>query len=698
MSFSGSSADALQWPPPNRNPKPVPTTTTPPSPCRHPARALAIGLLVLLLAACAPSVKRPDTAVPAPDAEIERLLEAGDYRAAAQRLLAAAEQATPPRSDELRLAAAEALLRGRHVDEAEPLLAQLPTTGSPAYVTRLTLAQAAVQIARGDAQGALQRLAAIDALVPDAYRVDFHRARAAAYAAAGNALESAREHVWLDGLLPPEERAANQETIWRLLSQLPDAVLTGLRTAPPPDVLSGWMELVETLRGARDDPERLEAALAAWRARYPGHPATAEFIDRMRGVVLQAAVQPGRIAVLLPLSGTLAEAGAALRDGILAAYYQSPDRARVDLRFYDTGEAGMQVRDIYQRAVGDGAELVLGPLTKEAVAELTRAGSLPIPVLALNSVGDTAQPPAQLYQFSLAPEDEARAVADRAWQDGHRRALALYPDGAWGERVHQAFVTRWRELGGTVLDGRAYDTDQRAYSNMIRALLNIDASEQRHQALTRLLGRQPEFEPRRRQDADFVFMVAYPQQGRLLRPLLRFHRASRLPVYATSQIFAGVVDADLDRDMDGVRFCDMPWTLQTEHPAADLRATLDRLWPDRTRQYSRLYAMGIDAYQLTPYLQGLATGTFARHPGVTGDLYLDPQRQVHRDLQWAQFRNGRPEPLPPTAPVMEPFDDGTLEPDGMDPLRDGMDDYPDAETDNSPDALGDARIDARPTR
>lgn len=697
MSFSASSADALQWAPLNCSPKPVPTTTTPPPTRRHPARVLVTGLLILLLAACAPPAKRPDTAVPAaPDAELERLLEAGDYRAAAQRLLAAAALATPPRSDELRLAAAEALLRGQHVDEAEPLLAQLPAAGSPAYVTRLTLAQAAVQIARGDAQGALQRLATIDAQVPDAYRVNFHRARAAAYAAAGNALEGAREHVWLDGLLPPEERATNQEAIWRLLSQLPDAVLAGLRTAPPPDVLSGWMELVETLRGARDDPERLEAALTAWRARYPGHPATAEFIDRIRGVVLQAVVQPGRIAVLLPLSGPLAEAGGALRDGILAAYYQSPGRTQVDLRFYDTGAAGMQIRDIYQRAVADGAQLVLGPLTKEAVAELAQAGSLATPVLALNtSIDDTAQPPAQLYQFSLAPEDEARAAADRAWQDGHRRALALYPEGAWGERVHQAFVARWQELGGAVLDGRAYGSDQRTYSNLIRTLLNIDASERRQQTLTRLLGRQPEFEPRRRQDVDFVFMVAYPQQGRLLRPLLRFHRASRLPVYATSQIFGGVVSPDLDRDLDGVRFCDMPWILQTEHPAAGLRATLDQLWPDRTRQYSRLYAMGIDAYQLTPYLQGLGTGTFARHPGVTGDLYLDPQRQVHRDLYWAQFRNGRPEPLPPAAPVTEPFDDGTLEPDAMDPLRDGMDDYPDAETDNGPDALGG---DARPTR
>lgn len=684
------------------------TTTAPPSPCRHPVRALAIGLLILLVAACAPPAKRPDTvAAAAPDAEVERLLEAGDYRAAAQRLLATAAQATPPQRDELRLAAAEALLRGQLIDEAEQLLVQLPPSGSPAYVTRLTLAQAAVQSAHGDALGALRRLAAIDAQVPDAYRVDFHRARAAAYAAAGNTLESAREHVWLDGLLPPEERTANQEAIWHLLSQLPDTVLAGLRTAPPPDVLSGWMELVETLRGVREDPDRLEAALANWRVRYPGHPATTEFIERMRGLFLQPAIQPGHIAVLLPLSGALADAGAALRDGILAAYYQSLERAHVQLRFYDTGgdtggDTGAddtQIRGIYQRAVDAGAELVLGPLTKEAVAELARADNLTIPVLALNTLAEPVRPPAQLYQFSLAPEDEARAAATRAWQDGHRRALTLYPEGAWGERVHQAFVTQWRELGGTVLDGQAYGTDQRTYSNLVRALLNIDASEQRQQTLTRLLGRQPEFEPRRRQDVDFIFMVAYPQQGRLLRPLLRFHRASRLPVYATSQIFTGVISPDLDRDMDGVRFCDMPWTLQTEHPAAGLHALLDRLWPDRARQYSRLYAMGIDAYQLTPYLQGLGSGAFARHPGVTGDLYLDPQQRLHRDLHWAQFKSGRPEPLPPTVSSVDPLEDDTLEPDGMEPLQDGMDDYPDAQTDNTPDApTRDPRTDTGPTR
>ena len=44
---------------------------------------------------------------------------------------------------------------------------------------------------------------------------------------------------------------------------------------------------------------------------------------------------PARLAVLLPMSGTLAGAGQSVRDGFLAAYY-AETRERPNLRFYDS--------------------------------------------------------------------------------------------------------------------------------------------------------------------------------------------------------------------------------------------------------------------------------------------------------------------------------------------------------------------------
>lgn len=663
----------------------MPDIRHPPRPAFH--RLLAAAALALLLHGCG-TVPRP--IAPAPETAVQQAAQreaAGDHRGAAELLLAEAERAQSPRREALQLEAVEILLRGQQFDTAENLLARLPQTGDDAYRTRLAIVAARLQLGQGQAADALQRLAAVIETVPPDQAVDFHRTRAEAYAAAGNHLESARERVWLDGLLDAAERPANRQAIWQSLTLLSDAVLAGMRTAPPPDVFSGWLELVETTRAQRDNPRQLEIALAIWQERYPRHPAAPDFIAGLRERLAEygRAAQPGRIAVLLPLSGKLAEAGQAVREGILAAYYQSPDNTATRLRFHDTGSGDIQ--EHYRRAVAEGTQLVIGPLTKEAVAELAAAGDLPVPVLALNTLAEDTPVavPAQLFQFSLAPEDEAVQVAERAWRDGHRRALGLVPEGAWGERLLRAFAQHWQTLGGTLLEVQRYGADERDYSNTVRDLLNIDASHRRHQALTRQLGRKPEFEPRRRQDADFVFLIAQPQQARLLRPLLRFHHAARLPVYATSQVYAGAGNAALDRDLDGLRFCDMPWILSSEHPGIALRAEIGRLWPAEAQRYGRLHALGIDAFQLSPYLRGLRDGTFARHPGVTGDLYLDQERRVHRDLQWAEFRQGVPIDLPASLPrtAEMPVSDDTTEP------QDFTDEYPAAE--DAPTAPGSDR-------
>ncbi len=79
-------------------------------------------------------------------------------------------------------------------------------------------------------------------------------------------------------------------------------------------------------------------------------------------------------------------------------------------------------------------------------------------MLALNQIEGAA--PAQLYQFALAPEDEARQAAERASLDGHTRALAMVPAGAWGARQLQAFTDRFQELGGTVIRAERYGAEQ----------------------------------------------------------------------------------------------------------------------------------------------------------------------------------------------------------------------------------------------
>jgi len=568
---------------------------------------------------------------------------AGDFQGAAALYLQAAEQATAPLKQDYLLSGADWLIRGGDDTRAGSILSGIDTGALPeAQQQHYNVTRARLDLAQQHPGQALARLQAMPAGGP--WQADTHRLRAEAYLLDNNYLSSARERIALDGLLTdPQQKLQNQFATWEALTRLSDAQLQELRMAPPPDVLSGWLELVELTRLYLQQPQALAEVIPQWQTRYPGHPAGGEFITRLLENMGTAAQPPGQIAVLLPLSGSLVEVSTAIRDGILAAYYDTSDGSnRPVLRFYDTGANPGDAVTRYQQAVTEGANFVIGPLRKEAVEALLQQGQLQIPVLTLNQVdtGESVNP--SVFEFGLAPEDEAREVARRAWQDGHRRAISLVPRSDWGERVQAAFADEWSTLGGKLLDHPTYDPGETDHSRVISAALNLDASKARKASLVRLLGRQLEFEPRRRQDVDFIFLLAMPEQARLIRPQLSFFRAQHVPVYSTSHVYSGHPDQSRDSDLNGLMFCDMPWILETESNWMQLKQGISELWPDNAASRGRFYALGIDAYRITPYLGRFESSLFGSYHGVTGNLTIDPLQEVHRSLVWAQFRNGLP--------------------------------------------------------
>ena len=249
------------------------------------------------------------------------------------------------------------------------------------------------------------------------------------------------------------------------------------------------MELVETSRAQRDNPQQLSIALNIWQERYPGHPAQPDFVARLQHQVSSTGPATHAGSHWRVCYRSAARSPRPVWPCVMASSraiinpQQRPPRSCVFM-IRPGIPAGAPIRSqaLYQQAVAEGAQQIIGPLTKESVAALAGMGSFQIPVLALNTLDNETSSPAQFYQFSLSPEDEASQVAERAWQDGQRRALALVPEGAWGDRLLQAFTQQWQILGGTLLEVQRYSSDQRSYSNDVRHLLNIDASEKRHQA------------------------------------------------------------------------------------------------------------------------------------------------------------------------------------------------------------------------
>lgn len=616
----------------------------------------------LLLAGCAPQPPQPPPSPQAAAVSEARNLEAqGQFDAAVQAYLRAAELAEPPARGALMLEALRLLLQQQQWDPAEQLLARIDAeTLSAEDRIRAALLGARLALAQGEADEALRLSAAIQADAPAPLYAQALRLRAQAYEQRGNHLEAARSRVQLAPLLDePQAQQENRDAIWASIVQLSPVALEQLQAASEPGVLSGWLALGALIKRTGIDLQLLQQQLAGWQQQYPQHPASGEFLDQLLERLQQTRTRPGTVALILPLQGQLAAAGSAIRDGFMAAYYadRGTERATESVLVYDASGAEGDIWSLYQQALNDGAQMIVGPLDKRLVSTLARAGELQVPVLALNAVDDaTATPPANLYQFGLPPEDEARQIAERAAVEGLDRAIALVPQGDWGNRILAALQRRMEELGGQVLEYQTYDPSKTDFSDPIQRVLNLDRSRERYQRLRQITRRNIEFEPRRRQDAQFVMIAAYPLQARLLAPQLRFFHAADLPVYATSHVYTGESDPESNRDMDGVVFCDMPWELNPDDRARRLYQQLQAQWPQAMQRFPRLFALGIDAYGVLPYLGWLREQPYERYSGVTGNLYVDERRQVHRNLQWARFANGRVTVIDSAEPALEGSD------------------------------------------
>tara|TARA_B100000446_G_scaffold67127_3_gene63708 strand:- start:1627 stop:3498 length:1872 start_codon:yes stop_codon:yes gene_type:complete len=439
----------------------------------------------------------------------------------------------------------------------------------------------------------------------------------------------------------------NQDVLWQALMSMPVAELTyrSQKAANTPTLqnedLRGWYSLALISKNNQGNLDKQLFQINQWVARWPQHPASLRLPKDLQLLQQLIEERPAQVAVLLPQQGRLAKAGKAVRDGFVAAYYQALANGSHTpvLKFYDTSEG--DIVDVYNRASLDGADLMIGPLDKNKVTTLSQQESLPIPTLAVNYSEDVAEPATNLFQFGLSAEDEARQIARRAWVEGHRYAMILTTDANWGRRSADAFRQAWENLGGTIITQSEF-TGEGDFSNVIKQALHINESQKRAQGVRALFPQPVEFEPRRRQDADMLFMVARPTEARQIKPTLAFHYASKLPVYATSHIYSGTEDRKADRDLNNIRFSTLPWFFDNNNATKQVIQQAANPAPS----YQRLYALGVDSFQLYPRLKQLQQSEYTRLYGVTGSLSMNAQRRVEREQIWAKMNNGRAQSLP----------------------------------------------------
>ncbi|MGD8429552.1 MAG: penicillin-binding protein activator [Ectothiorhodospiraceae bacterium] len=607
--------------------------------------ATFLAVVVLLLAGCATPPPTPSGDRLAAQVDQARAArQAGQLQRSAELFESAAELADSPQRQKLRLQAALVYLdlgvQSRAQDIADSIdidATALDPEGSELH----RLVRARLARLQGDSAQALELLTPTASALSDGALTEWLTLEAKLALNNDQPLRAARALDRQSSLLPPAQQSTNRRQIWDALLQVPMEKLREL-VPPTPDRFGGWLELAYVVRVNRLKPDQLQQELEGWEDRYPDHPAAGPFAMRVAKRQQEAVGTPSDVTLMLPLSGPLAQAGEAVRRGFLAAYYDMPPEQRPTLRVYDLGDQGTDAVSAYRDAVESGTDLVIGPLTKSSLESMTVWKEFPVKVLALNRLNREDYGADDLYQFGLAPEEDAQAAAKLAVDRGYRRLVALAPANDWGDRTLAAFRQAMDEMDGTVLETAQFDPETSDFSDAIRRVFNLDVSVRRYRQLRSVVRRNLEFQPRRRQDVQAVFVAAFPRQARLMRPQIRFHRGIGIPVIATSDAYSGHPDREADQDMDGLTIVDIPW-LYSEELSGELARIHDQIagiWPPDDDPFPRLYALGVDAFRLAGRLKVLRSEPSLSVAGASGRLSIDAQGVIHRELIPVSFENG----------------------------------------------------------
>ena len=190
-----------------------------------------------------------------------------------------------------------------------------------------------------------------------------------------------------------------------------------------------------------------------------------------------------------------------------------------------------------------------------------------------------------------------------------------------------SFSASWRSLGGTLRETALTTPEETDNETIARSLATL-SSEARIKEVERAFNEPVETRARRREDVDSVILLPpTTQMAREIRPLLRFHYAGKLPVFALSSVF----DSDegvINRDLNGIKFVLPPSAIKSPTTPSTL-----------------LHALGADAAALVDHFSQASHTRGTVMFGKTGDLSIDEQGNVRRRLKSVIFSRGRARPI-----------------------------------------------------
>ena len=476
------------------------------------------------------------------------------------------------------------------------------------------------------------------------------------------------------------------QQVWQWITSIPASSLDSVGSAYPD--LSPFITLRELTEENASSPEKLAKSLQQFKQVYRGHVLENALPENVIEATQLTDAGANDIAVLLPLSGRLARTGQVVKNGIMAAYYTDVEKRQDEhllprLRFIDTNEVDTQH---LLSEIGD-TKFIIGPLLKDTVERLIPSLPLGVNVLALNrpdelpdnasakglttgssnpaiaddalasgtglAVDDTQNElhslglPTSLNYYGLAPEDEAKQLAEFIFNKGYRAPIVIAAQSSLYQRMDDTFKKHWRILNNQENKQRANITsvsfnDSNSLREGITQALDVAQSNERINQIEYMTNDEVYNMPRSRRDIDAIVAFASPQDTELLNPIIEAslnpYDGKQVPVYATSRSMDYDSGKNQWRDLQNVHFIDMPW-LMPSHSWQPLQQEVEQAWQNQNTMQKRLFAFGFDAYQLLPQLGMLNTLKYLSHEGLTGTLSLNQQGEVIRKQPQAIIRN-----------------------------------------------------------
>ncbi|AMF98309.1 penicillin-binding protein activator [Vibrio harveyi] len=589
-------------------------------------RLLTPVALAITLAACSSGPRQPDSV----DITLEPTQSVQNY-------MIQADSTEGSLQNDWLIMATKAAIQANELDQAELLIKRLSRQQlSEVQQAEWQLARATLQQKQGKYSQLLQGLNFKPWWkLPSEQWKDYYELRADAYQSLNQPFEANRQLVAEGQYASSAEQREISSRIWMNFGSYSENELTALQTEPSEDVLDGWLQLAIYAKTLSSNIPQLKNTLEHWLSENPSHPAAVYTPAEIQNILSLEIVKPNNTALLLPLTGKFAPQAQLIRDGFIFAMMNDQTRdPSATLTVIDTH--AYSADQIKQRLINENIDFVVGPLQKENVEKLqaTLDGSetgVKIPTLALN-IPEEVQAGTDMCYLALSPEQEVAQAAKYLFSQGYQFPMILAPNGAYGQRVVEAFNEEWSKYSSNKV-ATSYFGDKRQLQKNINGVFGLQESQQRIAQMQSLMRISLESQPRSRRDVDAVYIVARSSELTLIKPFIEvaINPDAKPPkLFSNSRSNSGGATYE---DLSGVAYSDIPMLI---NPDPTIAAQMNELWPDQSNMEKRLEALGMDAYKLLGELPQMKLLPGYSVDGQTGVLSINNNCVVQRELDWAE--------------------------------------------------------------